>query len=308
MSVERKKALPDWAGLNGSDEHQPLLAYSALTAQPEAASAVPRYQDQARRLLPDWQGLDDDIYMQPHEIDALLRRPHELNGLWQHCIPNLTSLRPLAVLARQIATPNYETLWFLRLARRHGFQSVIIEHRSDRFTVNNAAKRHLGRLPVLVGRSRDGRVIVRHQKLLDPTEAEGRKLLEVQTFSGESLLGFHHRKLLDVLGPETPTVIDMSQVLRSSGQRPSVYYVEFFRLLVGSMVLFEDFVVDERTAEFFCQVVRPAYQQVVEETGMRPQILKLTPGPQMSSSLWTSYPAAVASDPVRNEGSLLIGS
>lgn len=239
--------------------------------------------------------LDKDIYTDLAEVKRRLSaRP--LDGTWPPT-PNGAQPRPVAVLARQVATPNYEMLRFVRLARRNGFQPLVIEHRTDRFTVHNPTKRALATLPILLGRGRDGQTILRRQKILDPSQAEGRRLEEIATRSGEGLIAYHHRKLLQIMGSEAPRVIDMTEIVSACGAGASAYYLEFFKMLTGGLVLLEDFVADDQTAAFFERTVRPAYQQAMADTGHRPQIARLVPGRRTSSPFWIAYPPAAVDDP-----------
>jgi hypothetical protein len=94
-----------------------------------------------------------------------------------------------------------------------------------------------------------------------------------------------------------PAVLDLRELLPAGPRHPSGYYIEFFKLLQGDMVLFEDFVVDRSTADFFQRTVLPAWSHVVETTNRRPQIVRLGPGRRGSSPLLYAYPATVADDP-----------
>jgi hypothetical protein len=188
-------------------------------------------------------------------------------------------------------------LWFTRLARRHGFRALVIEHTSDRFTVNNPAKNALVTLPIVTGRSRNGQPIVRRQRILEPTAAEGQRLEEIITAKGEPLVAYHHRKLVEVLGADKPDILDLRDVVPIGAISPTCYYPKFFKMLTGRMVLFEDFVVDDQTAAFFQSTVAPAWRRAVRDTGHQPQIVQLTPGQRATSSIWSAYPAAAADDP-----------
>jgi hypothetical protein len=244
-----------------------------------------------------WMGLDKDIYVDVEEARQRFEaRPYPEEGR----LPSLfgpVGSRPTAVLARQVASPCYEVLWFARVARRHGYRPVVIEHRSDRFTVHNPYKRSLATLPIVVGRSRNGRSILRRQKVVDLVAAEGRGLQEVVTTSGEGLLDYHHRKLDLVMGAEAPQVIDLLDILPGCATDPNLYYLEFFKMLSRRLVLFEDFVADDQTAAFFQRTILPAYRRAVTDTGRVPQIARLVPGKRTSSPFWMSYPALVADDP-----------
>ncbi len=241
-----------------------------------------------------WAGADRDIYVPMEALRSDLEASPALSGIG---LLEGAALRPTAVLARQVATPNYELMWFTRVARRHGFRPLVIEHTSDIFTVHNSAKRSLVTLPLVTGRSRNGHLITRRQKVADLAASEGQRLEEIRTLTGETLVAYHHRKLVEVLGPEAPEVMDLRDLLPSVPLTPSRYYVEFFRMLQGDLVLFEDFVVDEQTATFFRRTVHPAWEHVVVTTGRRPKIAKLSPERVASSPMWNAYPGAMADDP-----------
>lgn len=256
-----------------------------------------------------WSGLDREVYVSLADVrKGLEAEPREGGGRglapageadgpsWLSA-PREGPARPTAVLARQMATASYETLLFVRVARRHGFDPVVVEHRSDRFTVHNAYKRSLASLPVVVGKSRNGQPIVRRQKVADLAAAEGLRLDEVVTHSGERLIDYHHRKLAQVLGADAPRVMELRDVVTSVAGGAASYYLEFFKMLSGRLVLLEDFVADDQTAAFFERTVLPAYRRAVSDTGRRPQIARLTPGRRASSPIWDSYPAAACDDP-----------
>jgi hypothetical protein len=173
---------------------------------------------------------------------------------------------------------------------------LVIEHSTDRFTVNNPTKLALLTLPIAIGRDRTGRLIVRRQRIQDPSSVEGRPLNTISTYSGEGLVGYHHRKLAEVLGADAPAVMDLREIMPTQNLRPSVYYGQFFKLLSGHLVLFEDFVVDSRTASFFQSTVLPSWREVVAVTGRRPQIVRLGPERRANSPILNAYPASAADD------------
>lgn len=243
-----------------------------------------------------WLDLDKEIYV---ALDDVKSRAGAFAGGFAAGWPTELSKRisgPTAILARHVATPNYETLWFARLARRHGFQAIVIEHRSDRFTAHNPAKNTLARLPIVTGRSRNGRPIIRRHVLFDVREHEGRPFDEIVTDSGEPLVAYHHRKLAEVMGADAPGIMDLRQILPRPMSDPFLYYREFFKMLYGHLVLLEDFVADEQTAAFFQKTVLPAWREAVADTGQRPQIARIVPGRRTSSPMLLAYPAAMADD------------
>lgn len=249
-----------------------------------------------RSNLPSWHDLDRDIYVGLQEVKAHAAVFGDtVRASWPDELSRRVN-KPTALLARHIASPSYEMLWFVRLARRHGFRALVLEHTSDRFSARNPVKHALARMPIVRGRSRNGQLIVRPQKIFDISEHDGRPLREIFTYRGENLVSYHHRKLSDALGPDTPDLVDMTQLLPTAADCPAKYYPALFRLLSGYLVLLEDFVADEDTAEFFSRTVLPAWQGAVSDTGKQPQVVRLTHGRLTSSLIWNSYPASVGDD------------
>lgn len=239
--------------------------------------------------------VDRDIYSDIRELARLAAAdPGPLRGP----APALAGRggRPVALLFRQVATPNYELISFVRRARRHGFEPVVVEHALDRFSVHNAAKRALVTLPVVVGLDCRGRAILRRQNLVEHNSADGRPLGGIVLRTGESLTGFHRRKLHEVMGRAAPRRVELGDLVASAADGAAAYYGDVFRLLGGRVALFEDFVTDAQTARFFERIVRPAYDQAVLDLGRRPQITRLMNGRRASSPLWNAYPPVMAGD------------
>lgn len=246
-------------------------------------------------------GLEDEIYITLDEAKRRLSDPPQSCAVEVPAALLRYATKPTAVLARQIASPNYEMLWFTRLARRHGFQALVIEHTSDRFTTHNPVKLALVRPVIAAGRSRTGQPILRRHKLLSPAAIQGQRLDEINLATGESLVAYHHRKLIQVMGDDAPEIVDLRHVLPERSGSPSDYYPAFFQLLRRNLVLFEDFVVDDQTAVFFRDRVHPAWRQATTHLGARPQIVRLGPERRTSSSLWSAYPASMVLEPIMPE-------
>lgn len=204
--------------------------------------------------------------------------------------------KPVAFLFRQIATPSFELLWFVKRAKRLGYEPVVIEHTSDRFSVHNSYKRSLISLPIVTGRGRNRQLIWRRLKIANQDDAEGRILKSIILDSGESLVSFHHRMLVSILGDRCPHLIDLSTITKSAHLGAEAYYGELFELLLGNCVLFEDFVVDKQTLDFFLRVVSPAFVDVVKRKGFSPKIGRLIYGSRAALAVWNSYPSLAVSN------------
>lgn len=201
--------------------------------------------------------------------------------------------RPVALLFRQIATPSFEVCSFIRKARRLGLEPVILEHVNDNFSVHNSYKRSLAVMPIVIGKNCHNQVVWRRQRLAELNSLEGRRLNSIKLASGESLVSYHHRKLYETFGARTPRLLDLKDIVPSVVFGAQAYYYDVLDLLYGNVVLFEDFVVDNQTADFFKRIVLPAYKYSFKKMGQPPQIARLTFGKRSASPLWDYYPSSV---------------
>ncbi len=237
--------------------------------------------------------MDRDIYISNKE---LVRRRDQ--NAWKACSAPLSRYlridRPVALLFRQIATPSFEVCSFIRKARRFGLEPVILEHVNDSFSVHNSYKRSLAVMPIALGKNCHNEIVWRRQKLAKLDRLEGRKLNSIKLASGESLVSYHHRKLYGAFGTRTPRLVDLKEIVPSVAFGAQGYYHDLFNLLHGNVVLFEDFVVDSQTANFFTRIVLPAYEGSMTKTSYRPQIAKLTFGERSASPFWNYYPSSVS--------------
>ena len=241
--------------------------------------------------------MDRSIYLSPIDLRSLGRTPDATEGaLDRGCLGSGLTNKPVAYLFRQIATPSFELLWFVRRVKLLGFEPVILEHTSDRFSVHNTYKRSLISLPIVTGRGRDGRIIWNRMKIANHDEVEGQALNSIVLRNGENLVSFHHRMLGLALGNQCPSRVNLATIVSSAYLGAAQYYRDLMELLIGNFVLFEDFVVDNQTLQFFQRVVSPAFEEVVERTGFRPKVGRLIYGQRAALPLWNSYPSRIASE------------
>ena len=235
--------------------------------------------------------MDECIYLSSIELkEAAASQVYIQENNRAKLFSDIHPAKPVALLFRQIATPNYELLWFLRKSRKLGFEPVVIEHVSDQFCVHNSFKRSLVSLPIVNGRSKNGKIIWNRLKILHHDRAESKPIKSIYLTNGESLVDFHHRILISAFGENCPALIDLSELIPSASLGAIHYYKDLFNLLLGNYVLFEDFVVDESTEDFFVRIVWPSFKAVVHSSGRSPKIARLIRGKRAASPLWNSYP------------------
>jgi hypothetical protein len=183
-----------------------------------------------------------------------------------------------AVHFRQIATPNFDALWFLDLAQLYNFNPIFFEYHNDKFTSNNEFKHSLGQLRIHNGFNKNGGYNKELATIIDFNKYNGKKLNEVLTLWDESLIDFH-RKIFDLynLPKQDISFYDASSWFSVHGHDAKQYYKEFFLLFVKDGILFENFLTAGSEGEFSKSIVLPAIEYVYGKTGLKPIIVPIPP-------------------------------
>jgi hypothetical protein len=99
--------------------------------------------------------------------------------------------KPIFYFPRRLATPSYETLYAIALARKHSAALIIGQDVKSTFVAANDLKFPLAKLPFERGVDRHGKPIVSKHMIIDFNAAQGRPLAEIETHFGMSLADFH---------------------------------------------------------------------------------------------------------------------
>lgn len=111
-------------------------------------------------------------------------------------LPSYFGKKPVLLLARHLATPNFESLRFLHTLSALELPIVVSQDLKDRFTSKNMLKRALGKMPVCTQITQRSGVVIenyRNVTVVDFNENQGKPLSEVTTLWGEPLSDFHAR-------------------------------------------------------------------------------------------------------------------
>ena len=207
---------------------------------------------------------------------------------WQKqnvAMPKLADAPLQAVLARQLSTARFEDILFREISAAAGFTPTWWAYPADKYTSFSALKRSFLHPRLCVGRDRIG-LRIRKKRLANQQSWEKKPLSEISTFCGQTLVEWHRKHREIVLGPSLSLEVPLA------GQS----YTRFLSLFVADAVLFEDYhggesgnVLDRFTAERF----EPAWQQVYEELGFAPLIVRMPWWPELAyypgSADWQSY-------------------
>lgn len=221
-------------------------------------------------------------------------------------IPPIFDGKKSAVLFRHIATPNYEIRRFVSIIDAlDDLEPVFWEYHTDKFTSNNECKHALGKLSFHFGKGKKGGQIINRLNVIDFNSYNGKKICEVKTTWGESLVDFHHD-----LFTKTYPKIDLSRIFDGSdwflksGGNAKEYYRHFLTLFLQNGILFENFMLDEKEMTFTKEVFLTAFIAVYEQTGYKPLIVALAPTDIEGDHFWMCHPGE-SEDHIKNKASLV---
>lgn len=205
-------------------------------------------------------------------------------------VPEVFSDNPKAVLFRYIATPDFEYIRALKLARVLGLKLVYLEFLNDKFCTINLDKRTLGRMHFFRGKNHKGDCIVSKKNVFDLATNDGKPFKKIKTFSGENLVDFHYH-LFEPYFKETETY-DISKFAKKNGKNAKATYPFFLALFTCFGILFEAYDVAKSKEErkFFREVVGPAFEKIKKEIGVKPLIVRLYENGDENNIFWCCYP------------------
>jgi hypothetical protein len=213
-------------------------------------------------------------------------------------IPEYFKHSPFLYLARHVATPNFETLRFLHLLEPLDMRIIISQDPDDKFASVNVLKHALGKLNICTKidiKSNACSEIFQNINIIDFNRVDGKKIKDVNTVWGESLVSFHNSLFQTVAPKATFTICNEGEWLKNRFDAdPLEYYKHLLPFFIAHGVLFEDFLFDDiREKAFLEEVILPAFTYVEETFGLKPLIASLVPDTLESSRFWIAYPHTV---------------
>lgn len=221
--------------------------------------------------------------------DEILRS--KIKPLLPHGVPEILHKQKSAVIFRQLATPNYEARRFISLIDAiDDLTPVFWEYHHDKFTSNNECKHSLGKMSFHFGRGKKGGSKINRANVIDFNTYNGKKIIDIQTKWGESLIDFHH-ELFKRAYPNITSFFDGSEWFLKSGGHAKEYYKVFLLLFVQNGILFENFMLDEKELSFTKEIFLPAFIEVERLTGKKPLIVALAPTEIEGDHFWMCHPS-----------------
>ena len=212
----------------------------------------------------------------------------KVKKLLNNNIPRIFKDKKCGIMARQIATPNHENRRFISLAKENKLYPVFLEYFDDKFVSNNKYKHSLGQLHIQNNINKKENEYVEKITIVDFNKFNGKKLKDIKTLWGESLIDFH-KKLFNLYNLKNLSFFEETNWYEKKGEKPVEFYINFFLLVICFGILFENFLSskeDDTEGKFTKDVILPAFEKVINLTGMRPLIVPIEPFDLEVDSFW----------------------
>lgn len=250
-----------------------------------------QYHDKVHALQTPLKEAMSEIIKRRRDDDLI----HAIREYLKDDIPDhFNQQTPVFYLSRHIATANYETLRYLNVC--HAFDPnipiIIGQDPEDIFVGNNVLKRILGKLPINRGESNQDEQIISNVTILDFSKMQGKKLSNIDTYCGSSLLEFHNGLLQKMSTGYTYSLADESDwVTRNYRGNLIEHYKRLLALLLVHGIMFEFY--EDEDEHFVEQILIPAYTYVTTKFGHRPLITFLVAPDKEYERDWNSFPPEI---------------
>jgi len=202
---------------------------------------------------------------------------------------------PKAVLARAVASPNFETLYFLDLAETIGLPPVLAECVEDKFVERNFYKYNLAHILVDDGIGKNGGHRLDAYNVVDFDRFRGKKFSEIETVWGQGLVDFHH-DLFNLVGLDGKIHRhDFSQwFLTNLNKKNDIdHYIYYLAPFICHGILCDSFLLNKEEVDFTVKYVIPGFNKLKEMFGVAPLIVPMQPPKYEHDASWYYYPDKV---------------
>lgn len=199
-------------------------------------------------------------------------------------IPEFLRSEPRAILARHVATPNFEFFRFAEAAQKTGLKPYCFEYVGDKFCTNNPDKLLLGKMTFFHSRADDHTCC----SVMKLPRYDGKPFTEAKTLWGEGLVAFHHR----LIAAELPAiaVADFTGWIKEMGGKPALYWHRLLALCICHGILFDNFHSEGHEEHFTREIIRPALNRVEAHFALKPLVVPAVPVESEREPYWSWYP------------------
>jgi len=247
------------------------------------------------RLTKDEMAFREFVYTPQSEAIEIIRK-RRIDNLLKEAVNSFIGNIPSpfvsgikAVLFRQVFTPNYEFRRFMKLASDMKLTPVFLEYFDDIFTSANPIKHCLGRMK-FHHVDDNSRVRIRAKNVIDFNQSQGKKMKDVKTLWGQSLIDFHHHLLECDFQGSSKYYFDASEWFHALGGRAKNYYAKYISIYDCNAICFENFILEKDELKFIQEIFLPCFIESWKATGSKPIIVPLLPFDTENDNYWMSYP------------------
>ncbi len=195
-----------------------------------------------------------------------------------------------AIMFRQVVTGNYEIRRFVSIVDPLALEPLFWEYYEDKFTSNNEWKHSLGKLFFYKGQGKKGGAKIDSMNIIDFNAFNGKRISQVKTLWGESLINFHHRFYKERFIDVDHVFFDASKWFSENGKSADKYYESFINIFIQHAILFDNFLLDKKELSFSRDIFLPAFITVWRKTGLKPLIVSLEPTDIEDDKFWMCHP------------------
>lgn len=178
---------------------------------------------------------------------------------------------------RQIATPNHESLTFIKIAKDFDIKPIFCEHHNDKFTTNNFFKLSLGQIKINNGFDKNNDIILEKINVIDIKNSDGLKIKEIKTLWGESMIDMHKNLFKCYNFCKDISFINMSEWYNQNGNNPYSCYKNIFMFFIVHGIMFENFLDNKDEYSFTKDIILPTLKEVSDKIGLKPLIVPIPP-------------------------------
>ncbi len=195
------------------------------------------------------------------------------------------------VLARQLATPNYEMYRFMQVADATGLNPVVLEYKQDKYVNVSQVKYALAELTFHKGYDpATNNARLEKYSIINRNESNGKRIDTLATRWGQSLTDFHKEFFINSFPEMTSHTHDLSNMYQELGGKATSYYTRFLSLFLKNSILFENYLLNKEEFHFMEKIFLPALLAIKKESHYTPLMVELVPEKNEDDIFWLSYP------------------
>lgn len=205
--------------------------------------------------------------------------------------------KPKSFFARQVMSPNFETIRFVNLSKKANLQPLCLEYTEDNFNPSSSDKYFLAKMFFYGGKGKNGGKKLSAMNIIDFDKCDSKKFCDMTTNTNKNFVDFHHDLLHSTIPGSNKMHIDLSPYVKKA-EKNEYKKIVYLTLSVAHGILFENFLLDDsvvsrKEIDFTNNRILPLFNNLTKKFGVKPLISNLDPLENECDLCWWSYPEEV---------------